>query len=73
MFVLPKLISPLIAPKKKPTGLSSLFAVLAIVALPFTSFSICAEELDRIVAIVEQDVVMQSELNEQAAGVKFQR
>ena len=72
MFVLPKLISPLIAPKKKPTGLSSLFAVLAIVALPFTSFSICAEELDRIVAIVEQDVVMQSELNEQTDRVKFQ-
>ena len=72
MFVLPELISPLIAPKKKPTGLSSLFAVLAIVALPFTSFSICAEELDRIVAIVEQDVVMQSELNGQTDRVKFQ-
>ena len=72
MFVLPNPISPLIAPKKKPTGLSSLFAVLAIVALPWTSFSICAEELDRIVAIVEQDVVMQSELNEQTERVKFQ-
>ena len=72
MFVLPNPISTLIAPKKKPTGLSSLFAVLAIVALPLTSFSICAEELDRIVAIVEQDVVMQSELNEQTDRVKFQ-
>jgi peptidyl-prolyl cis-trans isomerase SurA len=72
MFVLPNPISPLIAPKKKPTGLSSLFAVLAIVALPWTSFSICAEELDRIVAIVEMDVVMQSEVNEQTDRVKFQ-
>jgi len=72
MFVLPKLISSLIATKKKPTGLSSLFAVLALVALPWTSFSICAEELDRIVAIVEQDVVMQSELDEQTDRVKFQ-
>jgi peptidyl-prolyl cis-trans isomerase SurA len=72
MFVLPNPISPLIAPKKKPTGLSSLFSVLAIVALPWTSFSICAEELDRIVAIVEMDVVMQSEVNEQTDRVKFQ-
>ncbi len=72
MFVLPNPISPPIAAKKKPTGLSSLFAVLAIVALPWTSFSICAEELDRIVAIVEMDVVMQSEVNEQTDRVKFQ-
>ena len=72
MFVLPKLISSLKATKKKPTGLSSLFAVLALVALPWTSFSICAEELDRIVAIVEMDVVMQSELTEQTDRVKFQ-
>jgi len=72
MFVLPNPISPPIAAKKKPTGLSSLFTVLAIVALPWTSFSICAEELDRIVAIVEMDVVMQSEVNEQTDRVKFQ-
>ena len=72
MFVLPNPISPHIAPKKKPTRLSSLSSVLAIVALPWTSFGICAEELDRIVAIVEQDVVMQSELNEQTERVKFQ-
>ncbi len=72
MFVLPNPISPLIAPKKKPTGPSFLFAFLAIVALPVTSFSIYAEELDRIVAIVEQDIVMQSELNEQTERVKFQ-
>ena len=72
MFSLPNLIPSYLASMKRLVRLSYLFTVLSLVALSCTSVTVCAEELDRIVAVVELDVVMQSELDEQTERVKYQ-
>jgi peptidyl-prolyl cis-trans isomerase SurA len=51
---------------------SYFFTVLSFSVLSCTSVNTSAEELDRIVAVVELDVVMQSELYEQTERVKYQ-
>ena len=72
MFSLPNPIPFYLASMKRLMRLSYLFTVLSLIAFSCTTVTIFAEELDRIVAVVELDVVMQSELDEQTERVKYQ-
>ncbi|HEY6940188.1 peptidylprolyl isomerase [Dokdonella sp.] len=54
------------------TGLALAFALLTPFATPAFAQAVASEPLDRIVAVVDEDVVLQSELDRQVAAVTAQ-
>jgi peptidyl-prolyl cis-trans isomerase SurA len=54
------------------TGLALAFALLTPVATPAFAQAVASQPIDRIVAVVDEDVVLQSELDRQVAAVTQQ-